>query len=246
MANIATDVLKEANRYVGVKGRPNTFTRDYADRHGSAFLRAAWCDMYVTYVARKVGAKAVLPNGDRAYTVWHANDFAGINRWKSGTTDNIRKYAAPGDVVFFDWGGSNERGYIDHIGFVVKNLGDGRVITIEGNTSDMVAIRTRGASVIAGFGQPAYQAKAAPSTPSKPKPSGSKYPYKSLMRKGWMNSAGVKKVQDRINALGYKPALVEDGDFGTKTENGVKWAQRKYKIPADGIVGPQTWGKLFG
>lgn len=244
MANVATDVLKEANRYVGVRGRPNSFTRDYANRHGSEFLRAAWCDMYVTYVARKAGAKAVLPNGDRAYTVWHANDFAGINRWKSGTADNIRKYAAPGDVVFFDWGGENDRPYVDHVGFVVKNLGDGRVITIEGNTSDMVAIRTRGASVIAGFGQPAY-AVVPPST-SKPKPSGSKYPYKSLMRKGWMNSAGVKKVQKRITVLGYKPALVEDGDFGTKTENGVKWAQRKYKIPADGIVGPQTWGKLFG
>lgn len=242
MPNTATAVLNEANKYVGVKGRPNKFTRDYASRHGNGFLRAAWCNMFVTWCARESGAKAVLPNGDRAYTVWHANDFAGINRWKSGTTENIKKYATRGAVVFFDWDGSNERGRIDHIGFVVKNLGDGRLITIEGNTSDQVAIRVRSASVIAGFGLPAYSV-----VESKPKPIGTAWPYKrtTLMKKGWMNSAGVKKVQDRLNALGYKPALTEDGDFGAKTQTAVRWFQSKNKLAVDGIVGPVTWGRLF-
>lgn len=240
MPNTAAALLNEANKHVGVKGRPNVFTRDYADRHGSDFLRAAWCDMFATYCARKSGATAALPNGDRAYTVWHANDFAGINRWVPGTTANIRNHATPGDVVFFDWGGADSRGAIDHVGFVVKNLGDGRLITIEGNTSDQVAIRVRGASVIAGFGQPRWAI--VPTNPI-----GKEWPYAkgTLMRKGWMNSAGVKKVQNRLNALGYKPALVEDGDFGAKTETAVRWFQTKNKLQVDGIVGPITWGKLF-
>lgn len=244
MANTATDVLKEANKYVGVKGRPNAFTRDYASRHGSEFLKAAWCDMFTTYVSRKAKAPAVLPKGDRAYTVWHANDFAGINRWRAGTTENIKRYAAPGDVVFFDWSGTDVRGAIDHVGFVVKNLGDGRLITIEGNTSDQVKTRVRGANVIAGFGHPAYAAQ--PAKPA-PKPIGNAWPYAkgTLMRKGWMNSAGVKKVQDKLNSLGYKPALVEDGDFGAKTDAAVRWFQRKRGLAVDGIVGPVTWKALF-
>lgn len=241
MANTAASVLNEANKHVGIKGRPNKFTRDYASRHGNDFLKAAWCDMFTTYVSRTAKAPAVLPNGDRAYTVWHANDFAGINRWRAGTSANIKAYATPGDVIFYDWNGTDSRGAIDHVGFVVKNLGDGRVITIEGNTSDSVAIRVRGSDIIAGFGHPAYTAIA----PAKP--IGKAWPYTSttLMRKGWMNSAGVKKVQDRLNALGYKPVLAEDGDFGSKTEAAVKWFQRRSKIQVDGIVGPITWGRLF-
>lgn len=241
MANTAASLLNAAQAYVDkVSGRPNTFTKDYASRHGSEFLRAAWCDMFVTYVARKSGAKAALPNGDRAYTVWHANDFEGINRWYSGTTDNVRNHAAPGDVVFFDWSGTNTRGAIDHVGIVKKNLGDGRLVTIEGNTGDAVRLRVRSADVIAGFGQPRW-------TVAKPKPIGKAWPYKrtTLMRKGWENSAGVKKVQDRLNALGYKPVLVEDGDFGTLTERAVRWFQKREKIEVDGIVGPITWGRLF-
>lgn len=241
MANTSSALLNEAQKHVNkVSGRPNWFTRDYAKRHGNAFLRAAWCDMFVTGVARTSGAKAALPNGDRAYTVWHANDFAGINRWYSGTTDNVRRYAAPGDIVFFDWGGTNTRGAIDHVGIVKKNLGDGRLVTIEGNTSDAVKLRVRGSGVIAGFGQPRW-------TVVKPKPIGKAWPYKrtTLMRKGWENSAGVKKVQDRLNALGYKPALVEDGDFGAKTLAAVKWFQKRERIQVDGVVGPITWGRLF-
>lgn len=240
MANTAAAFLNELNKHIGVRGRPNIFTRDYASRHGSAFLRASWCDIFQTYGSRKSGAKAALPKGDRAYTVWHANDFANIKRWYTGTKSNVINHAAPGDVIFFDWGGTDTRNKIDHVGTVKKNLGDGRVITVEGNTSDMVAYRVRSYTVIAGFGHPAYVVSVL-------KVIGNTYPFKSstLMRKGWENSAAVKKVQDRINALGYKPVLAEDGDYGTKTETAVKWFQRGEKIAIDGIVGPVTWRHLF-
>lgn len=240
MANTAAAFLNELRKHVGVKGVPNKFTRDYAERHGSAFLRASWCDMYQTYGSRKSGAKAALPHGDRAYTVWHADDFAIINRWFLGTKANVINHAAPGDEIFFDFDGTDNRGAIDHVGAIVKNLGDGRCITIEGNTNNSVAIRVRSYTVIAGFGHPAWQVVP-------PKPIGKAWPYKSttLMRKGWAHSAGVRKVQDRLNALGYKPVLAEDGDFGTKTEVAVKWFQKRNHIQDDGIVGKITWGKLF-
>jgi peptidoglycan hydrolase-like protein with peptidoglycan-binding domain len=106
----------------------------------------------------------------------------------------------------------------------------------------MVALRVRGADVIAGFGTPKFDAPA--TVTIKPV---NKYPYKAgtFMMKGWQDSAGVKVAQTRINAMGYRPKLTADGDFGTKTENAVKWVQRMVNVTVDGMIGPQTWGKMF-
>lgn len=243
IANTAASVLNEAQRRIGLSGRPNVYTRWYAAAHGAEYLNASWCDMKVTYDARHSDtAKAVLPKGDRAYTVYHAEDFQNAGLWKSGTTANVIKYAYPGCVVFFDWNGTNVIGAIDHVGYVVKNLRDGRLITVEGNTADSVKLRVRGADVIAGFGTPKYDAP----TPVIIKPVNA-YPYMAgtYVQKGWQNSSGVRLIQGRLNTLGWRPLLTADGDFGTKTENAVKWFQRMFSLTVDGVVGPQTWGKLF-
>jgi hypothetical protein len=241
MANTAEDLLNEAQRYVGTSGRPNAFTRAYAAIHGNAFLTAPWCLMFVWWCARKVGAlKSVFPLGDRAYTPWYANDLYSDQVWVPGTVANITNKAYPGCPILFDWGGSNDRPAVDHVGFVKKNLGDGRLITVEGNTSDMVAYRVRGADVIAGFGMPKF---------SKPVTVviTNKWPYGAgkIMVKGWENSKGVAKVQGAINALGYSPKLLTDGDFGTKTDVAVRWYQKRTGLQVDGKVGPITWRSLF-
>jgi hypothetical protein len=153
----AAGMLAEARKSLGMSGRPNTITRDYAARHGDEFLHAAWCDMAITYWARRSGnAGAVLPGGDRAYTVWHAQDFQKAGRWFTGTTANVNT-ARPGDIVFFDWDSTNNVGAIDHVGVVEKALGGGRVQTIEGNTNDQCLRRIRSAASIAGYGRPDYQ-----------------------------------------------------------------------------------------
>lgn len=154
----AARMLAEARKDLGLSGRPNRITRSYSSRNGSEFLRAAWCDMSVSEWARRSGnASAVLPNGDRAYTVWHAEDGRTLGRWHAGTAANIRTHAKPGAIVFFDWDGTDTIGRIDHVGIVETNLGDGRVATIEGNTGDACKRRVRGASVIAGFWNPDYE-----------------------------------------------------------------------------------------
>lgn len=152
----AAGLLAEARKSLGLRGRPNYITRSYATRHGSGFLAAPWCDMSITYWARQsANTAAVLPGGDRAYTVWHADDFRKIGRWHTGTIANLNR-SKPGDIVFFDWGQSNSIGAIDHVGVIERVLGDGRVQTIEGNTGDACLRRVRSASVIAGYGRPAY------------------------------------------------------------------------------------------
>jgi hypothetical protein len=153
----AASMLAAARASLGLTGRPNAITRDYAKRNGNEFLSAAWCDQAITYWARKSGnAAAVLPKGDRAYTVWHAQDGQKLGKWYTGTVENIRAHAKPGAIVFFDWAGTNSVGGIDHVGLVEKVLSDGRVQTIEANTGDACLRRVRAASVIAGFWNPDY------------------------------------------------------------------------------------------
>jgi CHAP domain-containing protein len=153
LTSSSSKLLAAARADLGTRGRPNHITRDYASRHGDAFLRAAWCNMAVTYWARKSGtADLILPKGDRAYTPWHAQDFMNIGQWKAGTAQNILKYAKPGFPVFFDWGQTDNISAIDHIGLIEAVLSDGRIQTIEANTGDACLRRIRGASVIAGFG----------------------------------------------------------------------------------------------
>lgn len=154
----AKSMLAEARKWLGTSGRPNALTKAYAARNGAEFLRAPWCNISVTEWSRRSGnAAAVLPHGDRAYTVWHAQDGERLGRWHAGTVANIKKHAKPGAIVFFDWGGTDEIPKIDHVGIIEKVLDDGRVQTIEGNTDDACKRRVRSASVIAGFWNPPYE-----------------------------------------------------------------------------------------
>ncbi|MDD2956271.1 MAG: peptidoglycan-binding protein [Oscillospiraceae bacterium] len=41
------------------------------------------------------------------------------------------------------------------------------------------------------------------------------------------------------------PRVVVDGRYGAATENAVELFQRKYELPADGILGPQAWDVLM-
>jgi uncharacterized protein (TIGR02594 family) len=59
------------------------------------------------------------------------------------------------------------------------------------------------------------------------------------------NGADVKKLQLLLNSdLKPSPHLMLDGSFGFGTEWAVKNFQRLHKLPADGVVGLQTWEAL--
>jgi hypothetical protein len=234
----AEAMLARARKSIGLEGRPNYITRDYAGRHGEVYLDAPWCDMGVTYWARGSGnEKAVLPAGDRAYTVWHAQDFQKLDRWFSGTAENLDN-ARPGDVVFFDWGGANSIGAIDHVGVIERVLGGGRVQTIEANTSDACLRRVRSASVIAGFGRPAYD---------KPKPTPLAAPPGDPVLKRGSRGGRVRMLQRCLLVAGHVLRRYgADGDFGAETEAAVKAFQTKNGLARDGEYGPKTAAKLRG
>lgn len=56
---------------------------------------------------------------------------------------------------------------------------------------------------------------------------------------------GVMAIQNRINALGYTPALVPDGVFGPATSRAAHWVQEKLDVTPDGAVGPNTARALW-
>ncbi len=55
----------------------------------------------------------------------------------------------------------------------------------------------------------------------------------------------VTQLQQKLASLGFSPGPI-DGIFGPKTRAAVLAFQRSRGIAVDGIVGPQTWGRLAG
>lgn len=224
MSTQADAILAVMRNSIGMSGRPNLATQWYAAGHGSEYLDASWCDMFVSWAAKKAGLQTVV--GEFAYCPSHAAWFRRL-----GLLD---KKAAKGAIVFFDW---DDDGVADHVGVVEAVNSDGSLTTLEGNTSDRVARRTRFMRDVYGFGHPAYL----PTVPV--------YPGTLLM----LGSEGpaVKLAQKQLIKLGYPLARYgADGKFGVETVREVKAFQRveRSKNPRfeiDGQIGPVTWKALF-
>jgi Putative peptidoglycan binding domain/CHAP domain len=239
------DMIRRAERSLGISGRPNGITEWYSARNGRVFARAAWCDQSITFWAFHSGNHdAVCFGRDYAYTVWHAQRFSNKGQWHAGT-GGIRR----GDIVFFDWAGSRRIPAIDHIA-LVTGVRDGIVFTIEGNTSDGCRRRARRASSIVGYGRPNYtgrpgarptaaaRATAAASAVSDRAPSG------SPVLKDGSTGGVVRQLQLCLNKV-MRSGLGADGEYGPKTAAAVKAFQKKAGgLTVDGEYGPNTARKL--
>lgn len=202
---------------------------------------SAWCAMYVSWCFRE---DLAMLKGKFARTDTKASALNKAGLFHVGTS-GMKK----GDVVFFAFNGSGYQGRyrgIHHVGIVLGKLADGRFSAVEGNTSQSssdnggeVQIRYRAASGIAGYYRPDYSGVAAPSKPSAP----SNPSTTPTLQLGSENTLAVTKLQKELNQSGAK--LVVDGDFGANTLVAVKAFQSKYKLEADGIVGPATWKVLL-
>ena len=118
--------------------------------------RVEWCACFVSWCANECGyiEAGIIPK------------FAGcINgvRWfkdRGQWTDNNAE-PVPGMIIFFDWANESDGGGLDgqpdHVG-IVEKVENGRVYTIEGNSSDSCRQRSYpvGYYQILGYGIPAY------------------------------------------------------------------------------------------
>ncbi|MGW7197558.1 LysM peptidoglycan-binding domain-containing protein [Streptomyces chryseus] len=149
----ADSMIKAVERWIGT-GEPNAIQTWYRQRNGSAYAyNFPWCNATITRAAVESGEyEAVCFGTDYAYTVAHAARFKAAGQWHAGTK-GIRR----GDIVFFDWSGTNEIAKIDHVG-IVTSVSGSLVYTIEGNTANVCARRVRTEADIAGYGRPKYKA----------------------------------------------------------------------------------------
>ncbi len=60
-----------------------------------------------------------------------------------------------------------------------------------------------------------------------------------------MRGDDIREVQQALIAKGFDPKGV-DGSYGPNTQKAVTAFQKAVGIKVDGIVGPETWGKLMG
>ncbi|WP_433332510.1 peptidoglycan-binding protein [Spirillospora sp. CA-294931] len=242
------EMLTEARKSLGL-GEPNHIQKWYLKNIDKSLgdWNWAWCDAAITYWAWQSGnAKEVCPKGGRAYTVLHAQDFQKLGKWFTGTAENLKK-SKPGDIVFFDWGTTNNISAIDHVGIIEKNLGDGRVQTIEGNTGNACKRRVRGAAEVAGFGRPAYDnvpSKPAPPKPSKPKPApkpskAPNFPGVYLQYPPMRKTAAARQWQEQVRKRGWR--IDADGVYGPASKSACRAFQKEKGLAVDGIVGPNTW-----
>jgi surface antigen len=243
-----TATLNAARAELGYREGRNNDTK-YGRAYG--LNHAPWCAMFLWWVGHQVSPKQTLIP-QIAWTPGMARWFTeqGDARW--GTTPKR------GAIAFFDFPDSIDR--IQHVGIVEKVLPDGRVQTIEGNTSAGTAgsqadgggvyRRVRRPRDIVLYGYPAYT-REAPARPA-PKPSRKdRKPLPPLVIDGVWGSKTTIGLQV---LLGDQPADgVLDGDFRRDVQRwlGVKqdgvWGrvtrkalQRRVGVADDGVIGPVT------
>ena len=86
-----------------------------------AGMSGAWCDMFISWCLKQAGIKS-----DYGSYVPNTLDWYKKNKRFTNTP-------ASGELVFYDWNGDK---IPDHIGLVESVLGNGKIKTIEGNTSN--------------------------------------------------------------------------------------------------------------
>ena len=142
-----------------------------------------------------------------------------------------KKNPLVGDQIFFSYR-PNE---YSHTG-LVECVSGNTIVTIEGNTSDMVARRTYNIndSTIIGYGTPMWELLKDFSYNNNINKS---YKYKDRELFDGCIGEDVKILQENLLKLGYKlPKYGADGEFGLETESAVKAFQKDNNLEVNGKV----------
>jgi len=226
-------------------GSQNKVQAWYRNRNGAAYSgNFAWCDATISWAAYVSGNHdAVCFGKDYAYTVAHAAKFQAEGRWHTDIAGIQR-----GDIVFFDWSGTNNIANIDHVGIVTSVSGT-TVYTVEGNIGNVCARKVRYSNYIVGYGRPAYPAPAKPST-------GTGVKYQPFPGASWFKQSPKSSIVTRMGKR-----LVAEKCSAYKSGPGPQWttvdraSYQKWQLKlgykgtqpggaADGWPGKTSWDKL--
>lgn len=216
---------------------------------------APWCAIFVLwlyvslYGAEKAMKMLFLPEKSLAAscTYW-------MNYYKAA--GRFFKDPMPGDQIFFGQGNTAE-----HTGSVEK-IEDGRVYTIEGNTSTQDGVVSNGGGVfpksyplkhsrILGYGRPDYASEVCENPEEKdPETAETKreeFTLEMRVLKNGCKGDDVKALQILLIGNGCTcGSWGADGNFGAATEAAVRNYQKTNKLQVDGKAGPETMSHLLG
>ena len=121
--------LAEAAKHVHEEGGANTGARvrEYQAASSLGGTGWAWCDAFCDFCFAAAGRP--LDELERSAGVERTFELAQRRHW-------LVHEPKRGDLVCFQW----DSGPLDHIGFVVQELPDGTIKTVEGNTAPMPGI----------------------------------------------------------------------------------------------------------
>lgn len=262
----AKEILDKAISYIGTKEFPANSNNVIFNTHyyGKSVSGAAypWCAVFVWDVFRMCKSSSLFCGGNKnAYCPTIENYYKSIGSYYS------KSQGIPGDLCIMDFG----KGRASHIGIVEKKNADGSYNIIEGNTSTSsndnggcVMRRIRGTSVIRGFCRPKYKSVKNVSTTHK------KYNKIQFIKDVQLSIGAkadgivggetlsklvtlsktkrrkhkiVKYIQKYLEVIGYSVPV--SGVFDKTTYIAVKNFQKKNKLTVDGVIGINTWKKLF-
>jgi CHAP domain len=235
----AQSMVAEATKHLGYheKGDNDTTFNHWLGAirgYGAGGFGYPWCHAFVSYC------------------LWHSDNAdagpktAGCSSGVAWFKQRSRFSNEPhvGDLVYYGPGGGT------HVELVV-GVSPSTLTTIGGNTSGFAASgrqffngdgvyrkQVTRTSRIFGFGHPEYASGAA--EPGKGGGGAAEAGVKPLT-----NVRSIRQQQQAVNGLGRTPPLDVDGEWGPKTEQGVKWLQKRIGCSEiDGQWGEET-EKLF-
>ena len=252
----AEDVIREAEARLGYYApsdpQPGSEAgRYWAQKLGEDWLAGpsweiAWCCLFASMccdlatgghanqIVDGMGENWETCNCDRTLNRGARNQE--INKWD----------ARRGDLVIFDWDGN---GSSDHIGIALGSPHDGVIDTIEGNTGNAVAEKTRYMSVVNHVVRPRYDG--APGPGPSPEPA----PDQPLEVDGWAGRLTISKLQSQLGSVvdgvldgQWRPnrerfwAITDDAlrfDRGTGSPCVAKLQERVGADP-DGVLGARS------
>lgn len=269
----AIDILNIATKEIGTKESPANSNRVkyntwYYGKEvsGSAY---PWCCAFVCWVFNKAGASKLFYGGKKtAYCPTVENYYKSIGRYYSNTKGKT------GDLCLMDFGKgrASHIGIVESKNADGSyNVIEGNTSASNNSNGGICQRRVRRTNVIRGFARPDYESSSKTTVSTSTTTSSNTY-TKTQFIKDVQSAIGttpdgivgsktlgslitvsksknnkhkvVKPLQKYLNALGFNCGTA-DGVFGNNTHKAIISFQTKYKLSADGIVGKNTWKKLF-
>jgi hypothetical protein len=241
----AKDVVRVATAELGHGETGGNNITKYGTWYG---VQDSWCAIFVSYVFARAGMPLRIDTAKGfAYCPSGVTWFKSHSPWKWVSKGSA---AQVGDIVFYDWKPGTSQSDAWHVGIVVSIDSSGQVTCIDGNYGSYPAKVSRHAHPMAniyGYARPPYDGvSGTPETAIVPWP-GRYFTLTSPLTEG----SDVLVWQQRMIAKGYDLGNTgpsdkgDDGEFGPVCYAAAKDFQGKNNLEIDGIIGPETWAKLF-